>query len=195
MSNGLENIIKNFDSYDYYLNGKISRDIEENRKGQFVLSFKNNNGEALSDVHVKVRLKKHAFKFGCGAFYLDQFEDEERRNLYRDRFKELFNYAVVPFYWDTLEPEQGKPRFEANSQFISRRPPVDTIMQFCNENKIRAKGHCLVYNSFQPKWISDNNEELKRQITNRIKIIAEKYEDSIFDFDVINEMITVYKNA
>ena len=37
MSVGLENIIKRFDSYDYYLNGKISRDIEENRKGQFAM--------------------------------------------------------------------------------------------------------------------------------------------------------------
>ncbi|MBO5355481.1 MAG: endo-1,4-beta-xylanase [Clostridia bacterium] len=195
MSNGLESVIKKFDSYDYYLNGKIARDIEENRKGQFVLTFKNESGEALSDVHVKVRQKRHAFKFGCGAFYLDQFEDEERRTLYRERFKELFNYAVVPFYWDTLEPEQGKPRFAADSPFVSRRPPIDTIMEFCEENKIRAKGHCLVYNSFQPKWISDDNEVLKRQITKRIKEIAEKYGDRIFDFDVINEMITVYKNA
>ena len=195
MPNGLENIIKKFDSYDYYLNGKIARDIEENRKGQFVLSFKNESGEELSGVHVKVRQKRHAFKFGCGAFYLDQFEDEERRTLYRERFKEIFNYAVVPFYWDTLEPEQGKPRFEVDSSFVSRRPPVDTIMQFCHENKIRAKGHCLVYNSFQPKWISDDNEVLKRQITKRIGEISEKYGDSIFDFDVINEMITVYKNA
>lgn len=195
MPNGLEKIIKKFDSYDYYLNGKIARDIEENRKGQFVLTFKNKNGELLSDVHVKVRQKKHAFKFGCSAFYLDQFEDEERRTLYKERFKELFNYAVVPFYWDTLEPEQGKPRFDVNSPFVARRPPIDTIMQFCDENKIRAKGHCLVYNSFQPQWISDDNEVLKRQIGKRIKEIAERYGDSIFDFDVINEMISIYKNA
>lgn len=195
MTNGIEKIIKNFDSYDYYVNGKIARDIEENRKGQFVLTFKNENGEPLSDVRVKVKQKKHEFKFGCSAFYLDQYEDEERRTLYKDRFKQLFNYAVVPFYWDTLEPEQGKPRFESDSPFMSRRPPIDTIMEFCKENDIRAKGHCLVYNSFQPSWISDDNETLKRQITKRIREIAERYEDRIFDFDVINEMITVYKNA
>lgn len=195
MTNGLETIIKKFDSYDDYLSGKIARDIEENRKGQFVLRFKDENGEPLSNVHVKVKQKKHAFKFGCSTFFLDQFDDEERRGLYRERFKQLFNYAVVPFYWDTLEPEQGKPRFESDSPFVSRRPPVDTIMQFCKENQIRAKGHCLVYNSFQPDWISNDNEILKRQITKRIKEIAQRYDDSIFDFDVINEMISIYKNA
>ena len=195
MSNRLEKIIKNFDSFDYYLKGKIERDIEENRKGNFVINFKDENGEPVSDVRVKIRQKKHEFKFGCSSFYLDQYEDAERRALYRERFKQIFNYAVVPFYWDTLEPEEGKPRFDKDSSFMSRRPPIDTIMEFCRENGICAKGHCLVYNSFQPDWISDDNETLKRQITKRIKEIGERYGDEIFDFDVINEMITIYKNA
>lgn len=195
MPNGIESIVKKFDSFDYYLNGKIARDIEENRKGQFVLNFKDENGTPLDGVHVRIKQKKHAFKFGCSTFYLDQHEDEEGRRLYRERFKRIFNYAVVPFYWDTLEPEEGKPRFEKDAPFVSRRPPIDTIMEFCSENGIRAKGHCLVYNSFQPGWISDDNEILKRQITKRIKEIAERYGDQIYDFDVINEMITIYKNA
>jgi len=195
MSNGLENIIRKFDSYDYYLSGKIARDIEENRKGQFVLRFKNKNGEQLDGVHVKIRQKKHEFKFGCSAFYLDQYENEEQRILYREKFKGIFNYAVVPLYWDSLEPEKGKPRFSKDSSFISRRPPIDTIMEYCKENGIRTKGHCLVYNSFQPSWISDNNEILKRQVAVRIEKIAERYRDSIFDFDVINEMTGIYKNA
>ena len=68
MTNGIEKIIQKFDSFDYYLNSKITRDIEENRKGQFVLRFKNTNGELLSNVHVKIRQKRHAFKFGCSLF-------------------------------------------------------------------------------------------------------------------------------
>ena len=73
MTNGIETIIKKFDSFDYYLSGKIARDIEENRKGQFVINFKNENGEPLDRVHVKIRQKKHEFKFGCSSFYLDQY--------------------------------------------------------------------------------------------------------------------------
>jgi len=195
MTNGLENVIKNFDRSDYYLKGKIARDTEEYRKGQFVLQFRDQSGAPVSGARVKVKQKTHEFRFGCSAFYLDQYEDEARRSLYRERFKQIFNYAVVPFYWDTLEPEQGKPRFGSDAPFVSRRPPIDTIMQFCGENGIRAKGHCLVYNSFQPKWISEDSGTLKRQIAKRIREIAERYGDSIFDFDVINEMITVYRNA
>jgi len=195
MPHGIEAIIKNFDRYDYYLNGKIARDIEENRKGQFVLNFKDESGAPLEGVHVKIKQKTHEFRFGCSTFYLDQHEKEEARNLYREKFKQIFNYAVIPVYWDTLEPEEGAPRFAKDSPFVSRRPPIDTAMEFCEENRIRAKGHCLVYNSFQPSWISDDNEILKRQITKRIKEIADRYGDRIFDFDVINEMISIYKNA
>jgi len=195
MTNGLESIIKTFDSYDYYLHGKVARDIEENRKGQFVLRFCDKDGQPLPDVHVRAEQKKHEFRFGCGTFYLDHYEDEFRRQNWRDRFKDIFNYAVVPLYWDTLEPIEGQPRFEKDSSFIYRRPPVDSVMDFCQENGIRTKGHCLVYNSFQPDWISDDNQTLKRQIAERIRRIAERYGDSMYDYDVINEMITVYKNA
>lgn len=195
MKNGLEEIIKKFDSYGYYVNDKIARGIDENRKGCFTLVFKDGNGNLLDGVNVKVRQKRHEFRFGCSAFYLDQYEDADSNRKYREKFSELFNYAVIPFYWDTLEPNEGHPRFDKNSPAVHRRPPIDTIMEFCNENHIRAKGHCLVYNSFQPEWISDDSEVLKRQITKRIRDISDRYEDSIFDFDVINEMITVYKNA
>lgn len=195
MTNGIEQLLREFDKHESYLNGKIERGIEEYRKGQFVLDFKDKDGTPLSGVQVKVKQVKHEFRFGCNTFYLDQFQDEERRTLYRERFKQVFNYAVVPFYWDTLEPEEGKPRFDKDAPFVSRRPAIDTIMEFCKENGIRAKGHCLVYNAFQPSWISDDSQTLKRQVTKRVKEIAERYGEDIFDFDVINEMIFVYKNA
>lgn len=191
----LENIIKTFDSFGYYLNGKLDRDIEENRKGQFVLNFKDAQGNLLENVDIKVRQVSHEFKFGCSLFHLEQFPDEERNEKYKEAFKQVFNYAVVPFYWDTLEPVEGKPRFDKDSEFISRRPPIDTIMEFCEANRIETKGHCLVYNSFQPDWIPDRNRELKVKIDKRIKAISQRYADRIFDFDVINEMLTIYKNC
>ena len=195
MKNGMEKLIEQYDSFDYYLNDKLNRDIEENRKGQFVINFKDKNGEAVSDVNVKITQVSHEFNFGCSLFHLEQFADEERNKLYKEKFKKIFNYGVVPLYWDTLEPVEGEPRFEKDCQFISRRPPVDTVMEFCKENNIRTKGHCLIYNSFQPDWISDINREIKIQIDNRIKAIAERYGNAFEDLDVINEMISIYKNC
>lgn len=197
MSDGkkLEQVIKTFDSFGYYLDKKLENDIEENRKGQFVLNFKDKEGNSIDNVTVKVHQVSHEFKFGCSLFHLEQFPDEERNLKYKEHFKKLFNYAVVPLYWDTLEPIEGKPRFEKTSPNIYRRPPIDTIMEFCEENNIQTKGHCLVYNSFQPDWIPNNNRDLKIKVDNRIRAISEQYQNRIGDFDVINEMLTIYKNC
>lgn len=191
----LENAIKRFDSFDYYLNGKLNRDIEENRKGAFVLNFLNSNGEPLEDAKVKIKQVSNEFKFGCNIFMLDGFPDKKRNEDYRNAFKEIFNYSVVPFYWDTLEPTEGKPRFGKNSEILARRPAIDTIMEFCEQNNIKMKGHCLVYNSFQPDWLPIHNDEIKIKLRRRIREIAEHCGDKVGDFDVINEMLTIYKNC
>ena len=193
--NKLKPMVENFDRFLEYLEPKMERDIEEHRKGQFVVKFRDAEGNPLENVSVKVRQKKHEFKFGCSIFHLGQFPDAERNTLYADRFRELFNYAIVPLYWDTLEPEEGKPRFGKDSVPISRRPPIDTIMEFCDENGISTKGHCLAYNSFQPDWLPDSNREIKIKLDERMRAIAERYGNRIPDFDVINEMISIYKNC
>ena len=37
----MEKLIENFDKFSYYLNDKLERDIEENRKGRFVIRIRN----------------------------------------------------------------------------------------------------------------------------------------------------------
>ena len=98
----MQMLIDQFDSFGFYLDDKLDRDIEENRKGAFSLSFTDENGAPLQNVKLKIKQISHEFKFGCNTFYLDQFEDEERRRAYREKFANLFNFAVVPLYWDTL---------------------------------------------------------------------------------------------
>lgn len=191
----LEALIDQYDRYAYYLEPKIARDIEQYRKGQFLLRFVDASGAPVEGVRTRVRQTAHEFKFGCSLFHLDQFPDEERNEKYKEAFKKLFNYAVVPFYWDTLEPTEGRPRFDKDCAPIYRRPPIDSIMEFCEQNRIQTKGHCLVYNSFQPDWIPDTNRGIKEKITSRIKAISERYDGRIADFDVINEMLTIYKNC
>lgn len=192
--NTIEKLIRQFDSYGYYLDRKLDADIEENRKGQFALCFTDENGDPAEGVRVKVRQISHEFKFGCTAFYLNQFGDY-RDDIYKNAFRTVFNYTVAPLYWDTLEPRRGKPRFSADSEFVSRRPQLDTIRDFCLENGLRVKGHCLIYNAYQPDWIPESNRELKIEIDKRLKAISERYGNLFEDVDVINEMLTIYKNC
>ena len=194
MEERIKNVLDSIKKFDSYTEDKIKRDIEENRKGQFVLKLTDEKGELFCG-RVRVKQLSHQFKFGCSLFHLDQFPDEERRSLYKEHFKKVFNYAVVPLYWDTLEPTRGEPRFSADSVNVYRRPPIDTIVDFCEENGIGMKGHCLVYNSFQPDWIPDDNRSLRILVDERIRRISERYGNKIEDFDVINEMQSIYKNC
>ncbi len=195
MPNKLEEVIKKYDSFDYYVKDKIERDTEQNRKGQFALTFVDGEGNKLDGVKVKVKQKSHEFRFGGTTFYLGGYDDAKMNEKFEKKFKNVFNYAVIPLYWDTLEPEKGKPRFEEGCVHIDRRPPLDTAVKFCKDNGMRMKGHCLVYNSFQPDWIPEDNRELKLLIEKRVKAIAERYADDFEDMDVINEMMFIYKNA
>ena len=188
-------LISHFDKLSEFCEPMIDRGIEENRKGLFCIKVTDKDGKPLPGVKVEAKLSRHEFKFGCAIFLLDQFPDERRNELYRKEFAKLFNYAVMPLYWDTLEPEKGNPRFSVDSENIYRRPALDLIKNYCNENHIGIKGHCLMYNSFNPKWIPRDFRSLKMAIEKRSAEIAERYGEDIIDLDVINEMYTVYRNA
>lgn len=187
--------IEQFDKYADYTERKIQRDIDQHRKGEFVLKLIDRNGKPIKGAQVKINQISHEFKFGCSLFLLDQFKDESKNEAYKNLFLKIFNYGVVPLYWDTLEPERGNPRFEKNSPKIWRRPPLDVIVNFCRRNNVGMKGHCLMYNSFNPEWMPQNHRALKMAVEDRVKAISERYSRDFTDLDVINEMFTVYKNC
>ena len=148
---------------------KIDRDIEANRKadGHFMLA----GVPAGAEVHVEQT--KSEFVFGAHIFNFDQLGSDERNRKYRALYGDggLFNSATIAFYWKTLEPEEGRPRFRAEyrdtAEFWNRcpnpkeqphwrRPATDPVVEFCTRKGIRRHGHTLVWgsNSWQvPDWL------------------------------------------
>ena len=175
------------------LQKRISEGIEQNRKGNFKLCITDDKGEPLKNVTVKVNQKSHEFKFGAHIFMLDEFEKAEDNAKFREMFKEYFNLATVPFYWDMLEPEQNKPRYDKDSPKVYRRPAPDLCMQYCEESGIDAKLHCLVYDKFTPDWLpKDNMVEMERFYEKRFKEISDRYAGKMVEFEVINETLLSY---
>ncbi len=173
---------------------RVAEGIEKNRKGNARLKFVDGCGNPIQGVRVKATLKKHAFLFGGNLYGLDQLETPEKNALYREKFKQVFNMATLPIYWNTLEPEQGKPRFARDSSFIYRRPPIDLCLEYCEENGIRPKAHCLNYfqRAHYPDWCPEEVEEVKPLIRERFARLAEQYRDRIPDWEVINETLGSY---
>ncbi len=162
--------------------------IEKYRKGSFTLGF----SKDVKRVHI--RQTKHKFLFGCTAFMLNSFEVPEKEDKFKELFANLFNQAVVPLYWSDLEPEEGKVRFDKDSENIYRRPATDIVIDFCREYGIEPKGHCLTWNWFVPQWLEKYGPEDRRRILERrFKEIAERYGEVIPSFDVVNESASNYR--
>ena len=170
---------------------RMSAGIEHYRKGDAQIAVVDAEGKPLAgDVTVHAVLKNHEFRFGCNIFMLDEFETEEKNRIYREKFPELFNLATVPFYWSDLEPEEGKPRFAADSPKVYRRPATDLCVDYCLENGIEPKCHCLNYDNFRPDWVKNAPvSEHKRKLEKRMREIAARYADKIPTFEVTNETL------
>lgn len=167
---------------DSETNKAIQEGIEKNRKGNFVVK--------TNAKKVKVTLKNHKFRFGCNLFMLDEFPDDPNKNvIYRQKFKEVFNLATLPFYWDATEPEEDKTRYEIGSPALYRRPPVDLCIKYCEENNIEPREHALCYDNFFPDWLVDKTvPEIKQYIVKRMQQISRRYADKIPTIEVTNEM-------
>jgi len=180
------------DEYDK----RIAEGIEAHRKGICRIQVLDAEGKPFSGLRVHVNQIDHAFRHGANIFMLDEFENEEYNAEYRRLFREYFNLATVPFFWKDNEREEGKPRYAKNSPCIYRRPPTDLCVEYCEENGILPKLHCLVYDEWTPDWaINLPLPELKKKYEKRFREIAERYSGRMYEFEVINEVLRLKKDG
>lgn len=180
-----KNILKD----DEEINGRISRGIEENRKGYGSITMVDHDGNEIENAEVHLELIRHEFHFGANSFMLQQFENADENVLYEQRFAEMFNLAVVPFYWSGVEPTESCRRFAKDSPFLYRRPPVDLVLEFCEQHHITPKGHPLCWHMLQPEWMPLDKETMKRKLEQHIVDIAARYGNRIGIWDVCNEAL------
>uniref|UniRef100_A0AB33JDJ7 endo-1,4-beta-xylanase n=1 Tax=Prevotella sp. GTC17260 TaxID=3236796 RepID=A0AB33JDJ7_9BACT len=150
----------------------------------------------LADVRpgtvVKVEQLSHSFVFGGNIFVYGQLPTLAMNRKYEETFGTLFNAATIPFYWKTLEPEQGHPRFTAGSSYIFRRPPTDPIVDFCNAKGIITKGHAIIYGlrlHGHPTWMPESRPVMDSLFRTHIRQLAQRYGNRVRLWDVVNEPI------
>ncbi|HAN20478.1 MAG: hypothetical protein A2Y15_04325 [Clostridiales bacterium GWF2_36_10] len=189
MDNRKEAVTKYFLEHNDYMQERIKYGIELNRKAYVTLKFVDKEGKPVNNVKFTANQKTHDYKFGCNIFMLDEFETEEKSLEYRKVFADTFNYCIAPIYWDGLEPEKGKPRYDRNSPKVYRRPATDLIVDYCKEKNIGIKAHCIVYDSFAPAWMPRELNLVKKEYEKHMAELSARYSDSIEDWDVVNESL------
>lgn len=136
-------------------------------------------GEEVSLSRAKSAISKRGsrpdFKFGTKGSKCLDFGEE-----YTQRFRGLFDFATLHFYYKGFEPQKGKPTWER----------MDRQVQWCERNRIVPKGHPLVYfhPSAIPTWLTDTSFDYVKSLhKHRIRRIVERYKGKIDYWDVINE--------
>ncbi|PSF38112.1 1,4-beta-xylanase [Aphanothece hegewaldii CCALA 016] len=122
----------------------------------------------------KITARKN-FLFGCNFFGYPEKGEE-----YNQRFKELFNFATIPFYWKYFEPKLGQKNW----------PNINQRVTWLQQHDITPKGHPLVW--FHEIGIPDevrkkSYDEIKTLIARHIEEVTRYYRGKINYFDIINE--------
>jgi len=165
---------------------KIDQDIEKNRKADAVLNI----DKLPVGTEVNIEQISNDFLFGGNIFLYGNFKNAEKNRKYEDTFGSIFNAATVPFYWKTLEPEKGKPRYKEGSSFEYRRPAPDPVVAFCASKGINMNGHAIIYGMRawgQPTWMPENRGKMEEYFEQHIRELAERYKGRVQRWDVVNE--------
>lgn len=192
MNQTAKDLLKSFEKPDPEVETRIREGIESNRKGFAEIQITGGDGKPVPRATVRYRLKRHGYHFGCNLFMLDQFPEAEKNAAYEKAFSELFNLAVLPFYWSDFEQTDGAPRFGRNSAPVYRRPPPERCLDYCKEHGITPKGHPLLWHQFWPGWLQGDIRALKARVERRFSEIAARFGTDIPIWDVANEAQTVF---
>ncbi len=190
-----EDILKQFKENEDFMRDRINCGIEKNRKGNATIQFIDKCGKVVPDVHVEILQNNHEFKFGANIFMLDEFDTEEKNVLYRKHFKEILNLATLPVYWKSNEPKEGELRFKKDSSKIYRRPALDICMEYCRNNGIEPKAHCLNYDMYSPAWLKKDVADVKMKLDKRFKELAYHYAQQIPGWEVTNETLVIREGS
>ena len=166
---------------------RIADGIRSNRMADACLKLAVKPGS-----EVTVEQTSHAFLFGGNSFLFGDLKTPEKNRRYAETFGTLFNAATVAFYWKTLEPEQGKPRFAEGSPYEYRRPPTDPVVAYMTSHGVNMNGHAIIYGMRRwghPAWMPEDRKAMEPLFERHVKQLAERYGSRVQRWDVVNESI------
>jgi GH35 family endo-1,4-beta-xylanase len=166
---------------------RITEGIRSNRMAEAALRL-----DVKPGTDVTVEQTRHAFLFGCNSFLFGDLKTPEKNTRYAETFGTLFNAATVAFYWKTLEPEPGKPRYAEGSSYEYRRPPTDPVVAYMEARGINMNGHAIIYGMRRwghPAWMPEDRQAMGPVFERHVKELAQRYAGRVQRWDVVNESI------
>ncbi|MCU1301461.1 MAG: 1,4-beta-xylanase [Candidatus Sulfotelmatobacter sp.] len=92
-----------------------------------------------------------------------------------------------------LEPEDAmKWRALRPDEFAFDFREGDEIVRFAQANRMKVRGHCLVWGRDNPAWLTQNRfaaRQLSRLLHEHIVRVMKHYQNQVFAWDVVNEAV------
>lgn len=155
--------------------------IRKHRMGEIRVAITDADGNPVPGASVKVDQLKHSFKFGTAVADGPLFANTGDGDRYRTELKRLFNYVVTE--------NALKWQFNNGAGF----PTADRMLQWFAENGLTARGHVLLWPSYQHLPTSVRNlrgEALRRAVEAHVREYVEKTRGRLVAWDVVNEAYT-----
>ena len=111
-----------------------------------------------------------------------------------------------PAYASTLAREFNMVEAEDAMKWWILRPDEatfdfrqgDELVRFAQEHQMKVRGHCLVWERDNPKWLAHGNfttRQLSRLLHEHITRVMKHYAGQVFAWDVVNEALDENGNA
>lgn len=130
---------------------------------------------SISDESLGAIAAASGFVFGAAAGPVID-KDIAYRELYTKHARIVTTDIAMKM--GTLAPQPGPRRFES----------ADRLLQFCANNKIPMRGHCLIWNEWVPLWVKSLSvSERQKFFDGYIEEVAGRYAGKLQSWDVVNE--------
>jgi endo-1,4-beta-xylanase len=126
---------------------------------------------------------KNGFLFGSAAAEVID-NDAPYRELYVTQTKLITTDVALKI--GRIAPQPGPKHFET----------ADRLLTFCNQHRIAMRGHCLIWNEWNPAWVKNMTVgERHAYFDSYIEEVVARYIGKLQSWDVVNEPFWPGHNA
>jgi endo-1,4-beta-xylanase len=126
---------------------------------------------------------RNGFLFGSAAAEAID-NDAAYRELYVTQTKLIASDVALKI--GRIAPQPGPKHFES----------ADRLLAFCNQHRIAMRGHCLVWNEWNPDWVKNMTKaERQAYFDSYIEEVVARYIGKLQSWDVVNEPFWPGHNA
>jgi endo-1,4-beta-xylanase len=119
---------------------------------------------------------KNGYLFGAAAAIEVMDKDPRYRDLYVTQTKLITTDIALKMA--RVAPQPGPKHYET----------ADRLLAFCDQHKIAMRGHCLIWNEWNPEWVKKMSTSERRMFFDSyIEEVVARYAGKLQSWDIVNE--------